>query len=114
MTQGQARRIVPSYLATGGSDNPTRNTFQPLTALSTTGVPSASHHTPAQLRLLDLVEEGSLTVMESAAYLRLPMGVCKMLASQLVDEGHLNAVTPDAVRHDRALLERVFHGLNAL
>jgi hypothetical protein len=114
MTPGQARRIVPSYLATGGSGTPTRNTFQPLTALTATGLPSASHHTPAQLRLLELVRKGSLTVMESAAYLRLPMGVCKMLASQLVDEGLLTALTPDANRPNRALLERVLHGLSAL
>ncbi|MEV7465357.1 DUF742 domain-containing protein [Streptomyces sp. NPDC002519] len=114
MTRGQVRRIVPSYLATGGSGTPTRNTLQSLTALTATGLPSASHHTPAQQRFLDLVGKGSLTIMESAAYLRLPSGVCKMLASQLIDEGHLRASAPQVNRPDRSVLERVLHGLEAL
>lgn len=122
MTRGQGRRLVPSYLATGGSGTPIRNTLQPLTALIATGLPAASHHTPAQQRFLELVGKGSLTVTEIAGYLRLPLGVCKMLASQLVDEGHLRAkaplpdvaLTPDAKRPKRALLERVLHGLEGL
>ncbi|MGW7823898.1 DUF742 domain-containing protein [Streptomyces puniciscabiei] len=114
MTRSQVRRIVPSYLATGGSGTPTRNTLEPLTALTATGLPLASHHTPAQQRFLDLVGDGSLTVMESAAYLRLPTVVCKMLASQLVEEGHLTASAPQVDRPNRALLERVLHGLSAL
>jgi hypothetical protein len=114
MTRGQGRRLVPSYLATGGGGTTTRNTLQPLTALTATGLPSASHHNPAQQRFLNLVGSGSLTVMESAAYLSLPIGVCKLLASQLVDEGHVRAHAPNTNRPDRALLERVLDGLAAL
>lgn len=125
MKRGQGRRLVPSYLAPGGSSAPTRNSLQALTVLIATGLPASPHHTPAQQRMLDLTANGPLTVAESAGYLRLPMGVCKMLASQLVDDGHLMArapVTglPDGVRTPgaepppKSLLERVRDGLLAL
>jgi hypothetical protein len=125
MSRGQVRRLVPSYLAPGGSGTPTRNSLQSLTALIATGLPSAPHHTPAEQRLLTLVGKGPLTVAESAGYLRLPIGVCKMLASRLVDDGYLMARapltgipdgvrTPRAERPDKSLLERVLDGLLAL
>ncbi|WP_307848191.1 DUF742 domain-containing protein [Streptomyces sp. RK31] len=90
--------------------------------LIATGLPAKPHHTPAQQRLLDLTARGSLTVAESAGYLRLPMGVCKMVASQLVDDGYLMARTPlsgipddlrtpGAGRPPKSLLERVRDGL---
>ncbi|MCZ0984090.1 MULTISPECIES: DUF742 domain-containing protein [Streptomyces] len=122
MSRGQGRRLVPSYLAPGGSSAPTRNSLQSLTALIATSLPAKPHHTPAQQRLLDLTAKGPLTVAESAGYLRLPMGVCMMLASQLVDDGNLMARaplsgvpdgirTPGAGRPDKSLLERVRDGL---
>ncbi|MFD7861375.1 DUF742 domain-containing protein [Streptomyces sp. NPDC057682] len=93
--------------------------------LISTRLPASPHHTPAHQRLLDLIAKGSLTVAESAGYLRLPMGVCKILASQAVDDGCLMARAPlpglpDGIRTPGAesptisLLERVRDGLEAL
>ncbi|MFJ7238818.1 DUF742 domain-containing protein [Streptomyces olivaceus] len=123
MSPGPARRLVPSYLATGGIQAPDHSTLEELTALTATGRSVLPHHTSAHQRLLELVNDGGLTVMEIAGYLRLPVGVVKMLASQLVSDGHLSAVAPlpDALaptaqtgRPSRALLEEVMHGLLAL
>ncbi|GHG12918.1 DUF742 domain-containing protein [Streptomyces filamentosus] len=125
MSRGQGRRLVPSYLAPGGSSAPTRNSLQALTVLIATGLSASPHHTPAQQRLLDLTAKGPLTVAESAGYLRLPMGVGKMIASQLVDDGYLMARapltglpdgirTPGAEQPTKSLLERVRDGLLAL
>lgn len=123
MSPGPARRLVPSYLATGGVGAPEHSRFEELTALQATGRSALPHHTPAHQRLLDLVSDGGLTVMEIAGYLRLPVGVVKMLAAQLVSDGHLRAAAPlpdalapaiNAGRPDKALLEEVMHGLLAL
>jgi hypothetical protein len=123
MSPGPARRLVPSYLATGGVSAPEHSTLEDLTALTATGRAALPYHTPAHQRLLDLVRDGSLTVMEITGYLRLPIGVVKMLAAQLVSDGHLltTAALPDALaptanagRPSRALLEEVMHGLLAL
>ncbi|WP_030185900.1 DUF742 domain-containing protein [Streptomyces sp. NRRL S-813] len=123
MSPGPTRRLVPSYLATRGVSAPERSTFEDLTALTATGRYALPHHTPAHQRLLDLVSDGRLTVMEIAGYLRLPIGVVKMLAAQLVSDGHLLAAAPlpdalaptaNAGRPSRALLEEVMHGLLAL
>ena len=111
--------------AKSNSSAPTRNSLQSLTALIATGLPAKPHHTPAQQRLLNLTAKGPLTVAETAGYLRLPMGVCKMLASQLVDDGCLMARapltglpggirTPGAGRPTKSLLERVRDGLLTL
>ncbi|MFK0154353.1 DUF742 domain-containing protein [Streptomyces sp. NPDC090493] len=114
--------MVPSYLATGGCGIPTRNTLQGLTALFATGIPPGPHHSPGHQRLLALLGNGSLTVAETAAYLDVPVGACKVLAAQLVDDGQLRAQGPQAsstpgqrtAPATKELLERVVSGLRAL
>lgn len=119
----QQRRMIPSYMATRGVGTPTRNTLQSLVAVVATGLPPASHHTPVQQRIISLLTGGALTISETAAYLRLQTGVCKVLVSQLLDGGHLQvrvpapeALLPDAhaARPSKELLEEVLSGLRAL
>ncbi|MEV8333855.1 DUF742 domain-containing protein [Streptomyces niveus] len=117
MTRGQVgRRMIPSYLATGGCGIPTRNTLQGLTALFATGVPPGPDHLPQHQRLLSLLEKGGLSVAETAAYLDFPVGTCKVLAAQLIDDGQLRAegpsqTSPGTARPPKELLERVRSGL---
>ncbi|GAA2784279.1 DUF742 domain-containing protein [Kitasatospora paracochleata] len=117
------RRMIPSYLATRGVGTPTRNTLHSLMAVVATGLPPASHHTPVQQRIISLLTGGALTVSETAAYLRLQTGVCKVLLSQLLDGGHLQVRVPapyglqpdpNADRPSKELLEEVLNGLRAL
>lgn len=118
MTGGQVRRrMVPSYLATGGCGIPTRNTLQGLTALCATGVPLGPDHQPGHQSILTLLGQNSLTVAETAAYLDIPVGVCKVLASELIDDGQLRSDGSSKERGGQAskeLLERVISGLHAL
>ncbi|WP_377267808.1 DUF742 domain-containing protein [Peterkaempfera sp. SMS 1(5)a] len=124
MTRGPVRRrMIPSYLATRGTGTPTRNTLQLLTAVVATGLPPAPHHTPGHQRIISLLAGGTLTVGETAGYLRLQVGVCKVLVAQLLDGGYLQvrvptpeALVPDAHadRPSKELLEGVLSGLRAL
>ncbi|MER6010725.1 DUF742 domain-containing protein [Streptomyces bluensis] len=116
------RRLLPAYLATGSGTASLPSTLDTLTALRASGRPLASYHTPVHRRVVELVTGGSLTAVEIAGYLSLPVSVCLMLAEQLVSDGLLNASvpTPDALapsragRPSRQLMEEVLSGLQAL
>ncbi|MEM8922762.1 MAG: DUF742 domain-containing protein [Actinomycetota bacterium] len=53
-----------------------------------------------------------LSPAEMAAQLRLPIGVVRVLAGDLLAAGHLRLGT-DATRHDTTLLRRLIHGLRS-
>lgn len=116
------RRLLPPYLGTGGAEAPATGNLDRLTALRATGLPLPSHHTPIQLRMVDLVVDGSLSVIEVAGYLKLPVGASLMIAGQLVSEGQLEASDPvpdalSALRADRPskeVMEEVLSGLRQL
>ncbi|MER6045135.1 DUF742 domain-containing protein, partial [Streptomyces sp. NPDC001856] len=71
---------------------------------------------PAGLALLDALEGGSLTVVEAAALLRLPVSAVRVLAADLADRDlvHAREPIPPAERFDPDLLKRVADGLRAL
>lgn len=123
MSRGkEQRRLLPAYLATGGSGAPVSSTLDRLTALRATGLSVAPHHTVAHQRVVELLEGGSLTVVEVAGYLDLPVSVGLVLAEQLVSDGQLRASDPipDALSASRAgrpsmeVMEEVLSGLRAL
>lgn len=123
MSRGQQqRRLLPSYLATGSSSIPVRSTLDSLTALRATGVPLASYHTPVHQRVVQLLTDGALTVVEVAGYLGLPVSVGLVLAEQLVSDGQLKATVPipdalapsNAGRPSKEVMEEVLSGLRAL
>jgi hypothetical protein len=120
-------RPVPSYVITDGRARPTRNTIRPETLLVAVGdgkqLPvTASSEKRALLKMCRRL----LSLVEAAAYLRLPVSVAAVVACDLVDEGFLrvsgefppgmNRPRPDARpgRPDRELLEEVLNGLNRL
>ncbi|MEU9337955.1 DUF742 domain-containing protein [Streptomyces sp. NPDC048290] len=119
----EGRRMVPAYLAVGGRAVLSRNTLQGLTALSVTGLRPGPQQPPAHQRMMGLLEGGSLSVAETAAYLNLPVGACKVIASELVDGGHLTAHRPGPLfppgdggpaQVTTGILERLVSGLQAL
>ncbi|MGW3287407.1 DUF742 domain-containing protein [Streptomyces sp. NPDC001002] len=110
------RPLVPAYLSTGGVARPSRSHLERLSMLTAAG-PSAPPELPAAgLALLDVLGEGSLTVVEAAALLRLPVSAVRVLAADLIDRGLLlsRAPIPAADRFDPDLLKRVADGLRAL
>lgn len=123
MSRGQEqRRLLPAYLATGSSAAPVPSTLDTLTALRATGIPLAAYHTAVHQRVVELLADGSLTVVEIAGYLGLPISVGLVLAEQLVSDGQLKASVPipDALapshagRPSKEVMEEVLSGLRAL
>ncbi|KUO05629.1 DUF742 domain-containing protein [Streptomyces caeruleatus] len=110
------RPLVPAYLSTGGVARPSRPQLERLSVLVGTGTSPPAGLPAAQLALLDALVDGSLTVVEAAALLRLPVSAVRVLAGELVDRElvRARAPIPPARRFDPDLLERVADGLRAL
>lgn len=120
-------RPVPSYVITGGRARPTRNTIRPETLLVAVDdgkqLPvTASSEKRALLKMCQRL----LSLVEAAAYLRLPVSVAVVVACDLVDEGFLRASGEFASGREPAeqdapprrpgldLLEEVLRGLQKL
>ncbi|MFE2043693.1 DUF742 domain-containing protein [Streptomyces sp. NPDC059477] len=110
------RPLVPAYLSTGGVARPSRPHLERLSVITAGCADEPDDLPAAQLALLDALDEGSLTVVEAAALLRLPVSAVRVLAACLVDRGLVlaRAPIPPAERFAPDLLKRVADGLRAL
>ncbi|MGW6907827.1 DUF742 domain-containing protein [Streptomyces sp. NPDC054940] len=110
------RPLVPAYLSTGGVTRPSRPHLERLSVLTGARIPAPAGLPAAQLALLDALDHGSLTVVEAAALLRLPVSAIRVLAAELIDRDLVlaRAPIPPAGRFDPDLLKRVADGLRAL
>jgi hypothetical protein len=110
------RPLVPAYLSTGGLARPSRTGLERLTVLTGTDEPTPPALPAAQFALLDVLGRGSLTVVESAALLELPVSAIRVLADELLDRGLIvcRPPVPAAELPDPDLLKRVADGLRAL
>ncbi|MFJ9422082.1 DUF742 domain-containing protein [Streptomyces sp. NPDC101249] len=110
------RPLVPAYLSTGGLAGPGRARLDRLSVLSAAPAPRPADLPAAQLALLDVLDGGSLTVVEAAALLRLPVSAIQALAAALLDRELLlsRPPVPPAERFDPDLLKRVADGLRSL
>lgn len=105
------------YVITKGRTRPTRNTVGVETLLVATGAEaplpvSATREERALVRMCERL----LSLVEAAAHLELPVSLVKVVASDLVDSGHLIARSgvPQAVLPDPQLLQEVLDGLRRL
>jgi hypothetical protein len=110
------RPLVPAYLSTGGVARPSRNSLERLSVLTGGGGPMPTPLPAAQQNLLQTLDGGSLTVVETAALLELPVSAVRVLAADLIDQGLVSArpPVPFAAKPDSDLLKRVADGLRAL
>ncbi|WP_214316561.1 DUF742 domain-containing protein [Nonomuraea sediminis] len=116
MTDYQDSAVRP-YVLTQGRSRPTRNTIG-LDTLLVAADParslpvSASRQERALLRMCARL----LSLAEAAAHLELPLSVVGILASDLVDSGHLTARSriPEAGRPNLETLQEVLDGLRKL
>jgi hypothetical protein len=108
--------LVRPYVVTGGRAVPSRNTLDLVTLVRSTGSQPRTALTPEKREVLDLCRGGPLSVAETAAHLAVPVGICKVLIADLVDDGLLTtrAPVPPAELPDRKLVEEVLRGLRAL
>ncbi|MFH9011834.1 DUF742 domain-containing protein [Streptomyces sp. NPDC017943] len=110
------RPLVPAYLSTGGVARPSRDHLERLSVLTGRGLPAPAGLPAAQVALLEELQGGSLTVLEAAALLRLPVSAVLVLAAGLLDRDLVLArpPIPPARRFDPDLLKRVADGLRDL
>ncbi|MEU7837035.1 DUF742 domain-containing protein [Nonomuraea sp. NPDC052129] len=108
---------VRPYVLTQGRARPTRNTIglDTLLVVADAGKPlppSATRQARDLLRMCGRL----LSLAEAAAHLKLPLSVAGILASDLVDSGHLIARSriPEAGRPDLTTLQEVLNGLRRL
>jgi hypothetical protein len=115
-SRGDSYRDQPirPYVLTGGRAAPTRNTIRPetLVVAAEAGKPLPVSATRTERTLLGMCRR-PLSLAEAASYLELPVSVVVVVASDLVDSGHLSVRTPVAMP-DRQLLEEVLNGLQKL
>ncbi|HET9169875.1 MAG TPA: DUF742 domain-containing protein [Actinospica sp.] len=105
--------LVRAYVMTGGVSRPSR-AMDLVTLLIAQDVPPRGLG-PEQRRVLGLCSRrGALSVAEIAAHLDLPPSVVAILASGLMDSGHLAAPTPVHEIPDVELLREVLRGLRQL
>jgi hypothetical protein len=108
------RALVRPHVVTGGRAHPTRNIFDVVTLVIATRDRSTGL-SPEKSRVMELCRGGALSVAEVAAYLELPVGITKVLLSDLVDSGHITtrAATAETQVPDDQLLREVLDGLRA-
>ncbi|WP_024799470.1 DUF742 domain-containing protein [Nocardia sp. BMG51109] len=105
--------LVRAYVRTGGRSRATR--VLDLVTLVVTAQDPPPGSTPDALRVMSVCSRrGALSIAEIAAYLDLPPSVVKIVASDLLDSGHLVNPAPVDQVPELALLEEVLHGLRAL
>jgi hypothetical protein len=106
--------LVRPYALTGGRTKPKRD--YPIEALVKT-VEAGGFRSPEESAIAELCVE-SRSVAEVAALIKLPLGVVRVLISDMVDRGivqvHTLASADADSRPDAALLERVLTGLRNL
>ncbi|WP_069813935.1 DUF742 domain-containing protein [Streptomyces sp. TP-A0874] len=117
-SQGEYRdSALRPFVITKGRSRPSRNTIgmDTLLVAATPGKPlpvSAGREERALLRMCEQL----LSLAEAAAHLGLPVSVVTVLASDLVDSGHLTArsgIGAETIPSHK-LLEEVLNGLRRL
>ena len=108
-------RPVRPYVLTGGRAVPTRNTIRPETLViaASPGQPLPVSAGRMERALLGMCRS-LLSLAEAAAHLELPVNVVLVVASDLVDSGHLVVRTPAGSRVSREVLEELLNGLRKL
>jgi len=110
-------RVVPAYALTRGRTRSVGPDL-PLEALLTATEYGLRRFSGLQAERRTIVElcAGPLSVAEIAAYLRIPLGVARVLVSDLASSGYLAVHLPQGAADDRpdaAILERLLDGLRA-
>ncbi|MCM6776508.1 DUF742 domain-containing protein [Nocardia sp. CDC159] len=105
--------LVRAYVRTGGRSRATRE-LDLVTLVLAANDPAPGIGPDARRVIGVCSRRGALSIAEIAAYLDLPPSVVKILASDLLDSGHLVVPAPAEPMPELALLEEVLNGLRAL
>ncbi|MDF3298546.1 DUF742 domain-containing protein [Streptomyces tropicalis] len=108
--------FVRSYVITGGRSLPAADDLALHTLVTLAPGRTAPLGAGPEVRAIwELCAGGYLSVAEVAGHLELPVGVARLLLTDLFEQGHLlrRAEPPRAQNVDRAILEKVLHGLHS-
>jgi hypothetical protein len=106
--------LVRSYVITGGRRLPPSDDLSLHTLVTLAPGRELPRTAGPEIRAIwELCGGGYLAVAEVAAHVGLPVGVTRLLLNDLAEQGHLlrRAAPPPAQAVDRALIEKVLHGL---
>jgi hypothetical protein len=111
-------RVVRPYTLTRGRTRHERADL-PLEALVRCVAPGGRTETTERRRILELTAREILSVVEISAYLRLPLGVVRVLVGDLADDGlvlvHTGTATSQAPASTQLkVLESVLNGISSL
>jgi hypothetical protein len=114
--QAHGGRVVPVYALTGGRTRSTTGAELPVETLVTV-TPSGQRAAELHLEYRATVELAArpISVVEIGASLGVPVGVARVLVSDLVDAGYLAVHLPPSAEGGPApeILERLLEGLRA-
>ncbi|MBL1106655.1 DUF742 domain-containing protein [Streptomyces sp. 5-8] len=109
--------FVRSYVITGGRTLPDADdlALHTLVTLAPERIRPLGAG-PEVMAIWNLCAGGYLSVAEVAGHVGLPVGVARLLLTDLFEQGHLlrRAEPPRAQNVDRATLEKVLNGLQSL
>lgn len=108
-------RPVRPYVLTGGRAAPTTNTIRPETLVIAATPAKALPVSATRIeRVLLAMCRSLLSLAEVSVHLQLPVSVVVVVASDLVDAGHLSVRTPASQSVNPDLLEELLNGLRNL
>lgn len=113
---GAGRRFVRPYALTGGRARSERSnlTLETLVLSNATGAAALPELPPERREVVRVCAE-AISVAELSALLNVPLGVARVLASDMHADGYLDAHEPMPEGTDvAAVLERVLDGLRVL
>jgi hypothetical protein len=109
-------RPVRPYVLTGGRTAPSRNTVRPETLVVAAHSPQRQLPVSAsrtERALLGMCRQ-LLSLAEAAVHLDLPVSVVLVVASDLIDSGHLSVRTSASASVNPTLLQELLDGLRKL
>ncbi|SEG88429.1 Protein of unknown function [Actinacidiphila yanglinensis] len=111
----ESPELVRPYVITNGRGLPEDGQFNLITLVTASDQPRPAHLDPEKHRVLDLCAGGMLSVAEIAGHMKLPIGIVKVVLSDLSSEGYLvvRPPVPRAQLADVSLLQEVLDGLHA-
>ncbi|MFD4989239.1 DUF742 domain-containing protein [Streptomyces sp. NPDC058374] len=109
--------FVRSYVITGGRSLPASDQLALQTLVTIAPERTLPLGASPEVKAIwELLSGGYLSVAEVAAHVALPVGVARLLLTDLLDQGHLlrRAEPPRAQNVERDTLEKVLNGLQSL
>lgn len=106
---------IRPYVVTGGRAAPTRNSVRPETLViaASPGTPLPMSASRTERALLGMCRR-LLSLAEAAVHLELPASVVMVVASDLIDSGHLLVRTPTDEPVNADILKELLDGLRKL